>query len=154
MHKMKNMANKKSLLLKILVVFISLVLLILSLTQNAFYVTDMKESVGSFGLIAFLLGWLDIFEAGISWLANPLLIISWIVLIFGRSKFSLIISLLAVIFSLSFLFFKDIILNEGTLDHGEIIAYGNGYWLWLSSCVINFLGNCIIFSIEKSSRWQ
>jgi len=143
------MTTKKYLPLKIVIISISFVLLFLSLTQNAYYVTGMEESVGSFGLIAFLLGWLDIFEAGITWLANPLLIISWIILLFGKSKFSLILSLLAILFSFSFLFFKNIILNEGTLQHGEIIAYGNGYWLWLSSCGINFLGNLIVLFKEK-----
>ena len=143
------MTNKKYLPLKIVIISISFVLLFLSLTQNAYYVTGMEESVGSFGLIAFLLGWLDIFEAGITWLANPLLIISWIILLFGKSKFSLILSLLAILFSFSFLFFKNIILNEGTLQHGEIIAYVNGYWLWLSSCGINFLGNLIVLFKEK-----
>ncbi|MFK7049096.1 hypothetical protein FLACOL_01838 [Flavobacterium columnare] len=135
--------------LKILIVSLSLILLLMSLTQNAYYIAEMKDSIGSFGLTSFLLGWFDIFGPGISWLANPLLIISWIVLIFKNSKISLYLSFMAVVFSLSFLFFKEIIVNEAG-EKSEIIVYGNGYWLWLSSCVLNFFGNIIVcYKLKK-----
>ena len=135
--------------LKKLIVSLSATLFLISLTQDTYYISEMKDSVGSFGLISFLLGWLDIFGPGISWLANPLLIISWFVLIYKNPKISLYLSFIAVVFSLSFLLFKDIIENEGG-GKSEIIAYGNGYWLWLSSCFLNFFGNLIIYSKEKN----
>ena len=103
----------------------------------------MKESVGSFGLIALLFGWMNIFGVGISWTANPLLLISWRILFIGKWKLSFIFSLLALLFSLIFLLFNEIIANEGG-SKSKIIAYDMGYWLWLSSCGINFIGNLII----------
>ena len=118
-------------------------MLLISLTQNAYFTTGMNESVGSFGLVAFLFGWMGLSGAGVSWLANPLLIISWI-LLFRNSKVSLILSGLALFFAFSFLGFKEVIVNEGG-GKSEIIAYGNGYWLWLSSCGLNLMGNLIIY---------
>jgi hypothetical protein len=128
---------------------ISALLLLLSLTQNAYYVTGMEESAGSLGLLAFLLGWMDVFGAGISWLANPILLFSWLLLGAGNFKASLIAGIAAVVFSLSFMLFDEIIANEGG-GKSEILAYGTGYWLWLSSCGINLIGNLILYPKGKT----
>ncbi|CAM1347999.1 hypothetical protein [Tenacibaculum crassostreae] len=130
--------------LKRLVVSISLILFLISLTQNSYFITGMKESVGSFGLIALLFGWMGIFGAGISWIANPLLLISWRILFTEKWKLSFILSFSALFFSLIFLLFNEIIANEGG-SKSSIIAYDTGYWLWLSSCGINFIGNLIFY---------
>ena len=136
---------------KILTISLSILMLLASLTQNTYYLGDHEESVGSFGLIAFLLGWMGVFGAGISWLANPFLILSWGLLIFGKLKKSLISSVLALLFSLSFMLFSDIIANEGG-GHKDITAYDIGYYLWVSSCGINFLGNLILNLNYKNSH--
>ncbi len=134
--------------LKISIVSISSILLLLSLTQNAYYIAGMEESIGSFGLIAFLIGWMGLSGAGISWLANPILITSWFILIFGKPKLSRILSVFALLFSLSFLLFTEIVANEGG-GKKEIIAYDSGYWLWLSSCGLNLIGNLIVYVREE-----
>ncbi|RZK10612.1 MAG: hypothetical protein EOO46_10055 [Flavobacterium sp.] len=95
------------------IVFSSGILLMVSLTQNAYYIEGMRVSIGSFGLIAFLLGWLDFNYSFIVWLANPLLILSWFFLFYKQPKQTIIPSTLAVLFSLSFLLFENIIANEG-----------------------------------------
>ncbi len=123
---------------------ISASLLLLSLTKNAYYIGEMKDSLGSFGLIAFFLGWLNLFGAGICWLANPFLILSWASSIASSEKRALIFGGIAMFFSLLFLCMNYIIANEGGM-HEEITAYGAGYWLWLSSCGVNFLGTIILY---------
>ncbi|WP_395655364.1 hypothetical protein [Flavobacterium sp.] len=135
---------------KILTISLSVLMFLASLTQNAYYLGEHEESVGSFGLIAFLLGWMGVFGAGISWLANPFLIISWGILTFGNLKKSLILSVLALLFSLSFMLFNDIIANEGG-GHKVITSYDIGYYLWVSSCGINLLGNLILYKNYKNS---
>ncbi|UOK41596.1 MULTISPECIES: hypothetical protein [Flavobacterium] len=151
MEKNTELNNKQIEVLKILTFSLSALLFIASLTQNTYLVNNNEESVGSFGLIAFLLGWMNLFGAGISWLANPFLLISWGTLLFGNTKKTLIFSGLALLFSLSFLLFGDIIANEGG-GHKQITTYAIGYYLWTSSCGINFIGNLILYFNKRNSR--
>lgn len=143
--------KKKISIIRIFTISISGILLMFSLTQNAYYIEGMKDSVGSFGLIAFLLGWMDLGGAGISWLANPLLFLSWILMITKRYNLAILFGCLAVLFSLSFLCFENIIANEGG-EESPIIAYDNGYWFWICSSISNFIGTCILFSKSKNSN--
>jgi hypothetical protein len=91
--------------------------------------------------IAFLLGWFSIFftVAGVSWLANPLLILSWVT-IKVNPKLSWYASIGALIFASSFMLFDEIIDNEAGHLH-KIISYGLGYKLWLFSISIMFVWN-------------
>lgn len=138
------MKLSKERVILLVTLLVSFTLLLLSLSKNLFYITGMKESLGSFGLTSFLLGWMNLFGAGICWLANPFLIISWVSLLIGRKKRALLFSGLAMFFSALFLCMKNILINEGG-GHGEIIAYDIGYWLWLGSCASNFIGNLILY---------
>ncbi|MBK7693580.1 MAG: hypothetical protein IPI30_04465 [Saprospiraceae bacterium] len=54
-------------------------------------------------------------------------------------KVSMMSSLFAVIFSLSFLLFGSTMDNEGGISHA-IISYEWGYKLWTSSCLIMLIG--------------
>ncbi len=136
--------------IKRIFVAISLILFLSSLTQNAYLIDNGEESVGSFGLIALLLGWMGVFGPAIAWLANPCLLLSGLLLIIGKTKLSLLFSVLAVGLALSFLLVDEIIANEGG-GKGKITAYDTGYWLWLSSCLVNLLGNLVIKNREKDS---
>ncbi len=135
---------RREILIIVLIITTSASLLLFSLTKNLFYITGMKESIGSFGLTSFFLGWLNLFGAGICWLANPFLILSWATLIAGSRKRALLFGGLSLFFSLLFLSMKNILANEGG-GHSEIIAYDTGYWLWLSSCAVNFIGNMVLY---------
>ena len=84
--------NRQIKTVKILTITLSSLLLLASLTQNCYYLGEREESIGSLGLIAYLFGWMDLFGAGISWLANPFLFISWVTLIAGKIKKSVITS--------------------------------------------------------------
>ncbi|NJB82800.1 hypothetical protein [Wenyingzhuangia aestuarii] len=145
--KKNEMKIVKKRIFKRITFLLSLILFLTSLSQNTFLVTNGRESIGSFGLMAFLFGWMNIYGAGISWIANPLLLSSWITLFTKKWKLPMILSFLAMLFSLSFLLFHEVVTNEGG-GKSRIIAYDFGYKLWLSSCIINFFGNLIIHSAE------
>ena len=126
---------------------LSILLLIIALTQKSYC------TAGTCGdsILTFMLGGFGIlFFGGASfcWLANPLLIASWVFR--NNNKLSTILSLLSTLIALSFLLFDEIIDNEGGV-YRKIIAYQLGYWLWVSSNMVMLIGNLIIrFKKEKS----
>ena len=120
---------------------ISVVLLVGSFTQECYCTTQhCADSIAALlaGGLGFFFSW-----AGLTWLANPLLIASWIT-INKRSQLSLIFSLSATLLALSFLLFKGIMDNENG-DLNDIISYQPGYWLWVASSLTMFTGNLIRF---------
>ncbi len=100
------------------------------------YLVDGIPSIGSFGLIALLLGWMNFDLIGLIWLANPLFLFSLLIYFFSKKKrFAFIFSLLATILAISFLGIDEIYKNEAG-QKGQITEYLLGYWLWLSAMVI------------------
>jgi len=128
-------------------------LFIASLTQTAFQIaSNDPTNREAQGFLMLIIGWTGIFEMpyGIPWLANPLLILSWIMLN-QRMKTSLLLSFLAILFSASFLLYKQMPENEGG-STSEITGVGLGYWLWLSSCISFFLGALIYVLLKIPSK--
>ena len=100
---------------------------------------------------AFLIGWLAMLTGGaaITWLANPFLIITWILLA-KNNKSAWLFGLTASVISISFLKFQVVIENE-TGHYNLITKIGLGYWLWVSSCLTTFIG-CLTMRILKYKR--
>ena len=119
------------------IVFLSIVIFIFSLTQEAYYIdgTDYDAWAAAWGLL--LIGWVGVFDggAGISWLANPLLILSWGLYFFDKGKLASITSILAVVAATSFLSF-DTVISSAAPTYSKITEIKLGYWLWLASTVI------------------
>jgi len=121
---------------RVITLIISTGLFFASLGFEAFCTTEGCRS----GIEVLSLGWLAALSggAGIVWLANPLLIWSWL-LINKSSAYAWIPAFFAILISLAFLSFPDIIENEGG-RHNEIIRNGIGYWLWVCSSIASFTG--------------
>ena len=115
--------------------FVILVIYLISLTMEC-YLVNGKPSIGSFGLIALLLGWVNFDFVGLIWLANPLFILSLLIFFFSKKKrIAVILSLIVSILAISFLLIKEIIWSEA--GHvGEITGYLTGYWLWVSAILL------------------
>lgn len=113
---------------------------LISLFNTAFCTTDHCR----LSIEAFLSGWLVLFiePAGLTWLANPLLIVA-LVMILKDKKSSFWLSLMASLLSLSFLLCNTIIENEAG-GAREIIKLKPGYWLWVASCISCFAGALIL----------
>jgi hypothetical protein len=106
-----------------------------SLTMEC-YLVDGVASVGSFGLIAFLLGWMSFDLIGLIWLANPLFLLSLFLFMFSKKlKLALILSLISSILALSFTQVDEIIKNEGGFT-GQITEYLPGYWIWTTAIIL------------------
>jgi hypothetical protein len=106
-----------------------------SLTMEC-YLVEGVASVGSFGLIAFLLGWLNFNQIWLIWLANPLFILSLTLFLSSKKqKLALVLSSIASILALSFTQVDKIIKNEGGYN-GQITEYLLGYWLWATAIIL------------------
>ncbi|KUY26076.1 hypothetical protein [Elizabethkingia ursingii] len=113
-----------------LTLIISIALFVASLTQIAVNMgNDYMLSIA-----CLLLGWAEVFEGGIAWLANPLLFISWFLLLIKQPKIS------TFFLSLSYLSANTITVNEGG-GKAAITSYGLGYYLWLASSIFLFIGS-------------
>ena len=103
-------------------------------------------------LMVLLVGWMGMFRGGANstWIANPLLAISWLFLALRSHLTASVLSLLASSLAFSFLLFHGVSTDEGCADH-PITSYQIGYWLWLLSCVTMFAGSFynLMISNEK-----
>lgn len=118
------------------VLYLSIILFLISLTQKAYCTSDSCSE----GFLVFLLGWAVAFTsfAGLSWLANPLLILSWL-LLHRKLKLSMLLCTGAFLLSFSFLLAGEVTANESGQQH-QIVSRNAGYWLWFSSSFVMLLG--------------
>ena len=141
---------KSNLKLYKITIYISVIFFIISLTQKSF-----ETIVGpkSRGVMDFLVGWMGVImlhPPALVWLANPILILSWVVNK-RHKKVSFIFSVASLIIMLSFLLFDKIMVNEsGALS--KITSIKLGYWLWVSSAFIMVLGNAFLFYKKKKKE--
>lgn len=131
--------------LKTAVLIIGTGLFIFSLFNKCYCTAEGCAS--SLGVL--LIGWLGALTGGaaLTWLANPFLIITW-VLIAKNKRYAWIFSLIAALISISFLKFDSVIKNEA--GHYETITgTAIGYWLWFSSCFVTFTGSILLRVFER-----
>lgn len=129
------MKNKK------LFLFISIGVYIISLTQKS-YCTSGGTCEYFSGFFNLIFGWVGVFMFHIPafpWLANPILLASW-VLFKKKPKKSFILSIIAFVLMLSFLLVNEIIVNDGSTT-SKVVFHGLGYWLWVLSSFIMLVGN-------------
>jgi hypothetical protein len=139
---MKNKSQK-------LFLFLSIGLYLISLTQKSYCTVGGTCEYFS-GLLNLIFGWFGVFTLHIPafpWLANPLLLGSWI-FFRKKPKASFILSGIAFILMLSFLLVDEIIVNDGSTT-SKVNFYGLGYWLWLFSSFIMLIGNYINWKKNK-----
>lgn len=109
---------------------------------QTFYYADypMDSSFGN-GWGALVAGWLGLLAGVPAWLANPLLIAAWVAYVRRMHRLSRILSVAAGGFMLSFTLESQIeVGTSGSLS--AITSLGVGYYLWLSSAVVQVIASC------------
>jgi hypothetical protein len=120
----------------------SVVSYIISLCVPAFY--DARSPQAWFGLGALLNGIFGLFGGYYCWLANPLIVMVWIVAWIKRPVLVIGGASLSCALCLSFLRYHAVEDEVGTTP---IVGLGPGYWLWLlSPLLMIFYG---LFSLKK-----
>src|ERR1700712_640489 len=131
-----------------LVLLISIVLFALSLSQKCFC-TEGACGQDWEGIALLISGCIGVFAcpAWLVWLANPLLLFSWIY--FNKKpQRSLVLNSISFLVAISFLFFREIITDEAG-NRQPITGYQIGYWLWVTSSLILLFGNIKTYLIRK-----
>ena len=134
------------------VFLLSLLIFLIALSQPAFYIDRVDYDGWSSPIGLILVGWLPILAgegSAIAWLANPLIIVSWVSL-FKMEKISFWTSLASIAFALSFLFVDEIMSSEAP-TYSKVTEIKLGYWLWVSSMVTFSLG-ALYLAITKKSQ--
>jgi hypothetical protein len=122
--------------------WLSMFLFLISLSQN---IVKTESGSESSAILALLLGWV----CPLIWIANPILFSSWISFK-KQPKNAIIGSFLSSLISLSFLGYKEIMINEaGHTD--KIVSLSYGYWLWLFSSIVLFIGGLISLLVKESN---
>lgn len=133
-------------------IILSLIILIVSLTQPAFYIDwDEDPAAWADSWLLFFFGWT--FPLGgalvpfLIWCANPIYFLS-IVLTLKRKKIGFYLSLIAAIVAFSFSQLDTIIASESGRE-SPIKSLELGYKLWLTSMVVLCIGTGINLIIMK-----
>lgn len=142
--------------IKFLTIAISLLLLFVSLTQDAIVVNYSGEvrndsALGYFliGAIAFLGG--GLFEE-IIWLANPLCLLAIIYFLKNNEK-AVLLSLIASGLAISFAFWSEILGAESG-GMAKIVSFGLGYYLWASSILVLTTGILLNYKMSLKESLQ
>ncbi|MCT2563061.1 hypothetical protein [Chryseobacterium herbae] len=123
-----------------IILIVSILVFVISLALPAVFTGKDNEM---YGLALFLLGWADLSGDGTSWLANPILLFSWIFLLVKQPKIAAFLGLFSVGVALYYFTETEITVNEAG-HKSPITSYGPGYYLWLASCVTMFVGSLLL----------
>ncbi len=108
----------------------SILLYFVSLLGPAFYVGKSYQQWDSYHSL--LIGWLGPACGHFSWVANPFYLIGH--LFYRDIDIRRWGSVSSLLFALSFLLNSEILINEGP-EYDDIVAYGWGYYLWVTAIV-------------------
>jgi hypothetical protein len=132
--------------------FISITLFLVGMTQPAFnqdLQSDPAPMAG--GLLA--IGWMGILVGYFEWIANPLMLFSWISAFFRRYSQAAVGAAVAFVVILSFLRHSNMVWPG---DNGEktatITGYDPGYWLWLASAAVMAIGSGLSHWAQRSEN--
>jgi len=112
---------------------LSIALFSAALTQPAFFFGQTAASSGPASRLL-LEGWRGVPHGYFEWLANPVLLASWIMAFGGRHRGSVATAVLSLALMLAFLYRQMLQLPGGRPDTA-IVSHGAGFWLWVGSAL-------------------
>jgi hypothetical protein len=118
---------------------LSVVLFGVSLTQPAFLFGAAGRSTGPAWELL-LVGWRGVSCGYVEWLANPVLVISWIMSVSRYRAGSAVLALTACGLMVTFLCRSSLQL-PGAGPGVAVVSYRAGYWLWVMSAALMVLGH-------------
>jgi len=129
----------------------SIALLILALTQPAFYIDREDHDAWANSFLLFTFGWSFILGGStesLIWWANPLYITAIFFLVKNR-KISIIFSLSALALASSFMFLNEIMTSESG-QMSRITELKLGYKMWVLSFAVLLIGTLVDLLFDKT----
>ncbi len=128
---------------------ISMLLYVASLPMSCY------SAQGQFGFTSgwelLLFGWLDLITSVPIWLANPAILLAWLMFALRKTRLASVLATLAFCLSLTFLFFTESPMPSFEAPPvGRITGYGPGYCLWVASMGTMVIGTMVKWVNEKS----
>jgi hypothetical protein len=131
--------------IKTQILFLSVFLFAISLTQDA--ISFANESQSHSSLLMLVFGALAILGGGFSewliWLANPIYFFS-LFLMYQEDKKSIFFAWISFALAFSFSFWKEILNNEAG-SMAIISSLNTGYYLWVGSMLVLGIGGLVYF---------
>jgi hypothetical protein len=106
------------------------------------------------GLMTFILGAFALFEGYFAWLANPLLGVALLLLIFRQWVATAVVAGLAFLIALDALrvLGDTVPLDEAGVNKAVATGLGPGFYLWLASMLVPLAGALVLRTYERSLR--
>ncbi len=124
--------------------WLSLGLFILCLCFSGYDVgSPSGERSDGRGFHLLLLGWMGLLDGIPAWLANPVLVLAWIVALRRMHQLSSLLSLVALVLMLSFLAVSEVEVSASGRP-SSVTGYGLGYWLWVASAFAQGIGASVL----------
>jgi hypothetical protein len=133
------------------VLLVALVVYAACLPFDAFCVDGKCSDWPGWSILAF--GWVytGSTDANTVWLANPLLLLAWILVLLNKRMAAILFSLGALGLAFTFLAHESVITNEAGLA-GAITGVKGGYWLWIASMVVTLVAALLIRPPQADER--
>ena len=112
------------------------------LLNDGYYIEGSDPRAWSPAWALLLLGWVGVASGTLAWLANPTLLLAWILSLSKKHSLSLLAAIVALLLMVSFLFQASVISSEAP-TYSRIVGYGVGFWLWVGSAAVQALGSAV-----------
>lgn len=120
----------------------SVCLFVASLFNDGYYIEGLNARAWAPAWGLLLIGWMGLAYGTFTWLGNPALIAAWMLFFNKKPTLSLLAAFIALVFMVSFLFQQTVVSSEAP-SYSRIVGYGTGYWLWLTSGVLQVVGSAV-----------
>lgn len=104
---------------------------------DAVYIDDTYKAIQPLNLL--VIGWVGVIAGYLSWLANPLYVVA---ILSRKNKIIISLSIASLSCALFFLTKERLVVSEASTTE-SIVAYGFGYFLWVLSIAILFIGEVL-----------
>lgn len=126
--------------------FAAILLFLAAMPMDAFCTPASCSEWPAYALL--FMGWLDLYafpRAGYVWLANPALLTAWWCMRTDRKAVAFSLALTALVLAASFLWVPEVLVEEQRPPQ-PVVGMALGYWLWLASCAVTFVGALLMRS--------
>ncbi len=125
-----------------------------SLPNDSFYVSTETPWEWKPSYLIVLYGWMAMHLGVFNWLANPLLLASWWMMLYRPTRDLAVVPAIAALgLSMGFLLYEAFPSTTGGTA-ARITGHGPGYWLWSTSIGIMVLGSGMISLLTLEAKWQ